>query len=111
MNSQSVDNAPDALAPWLLESKYYLTLTEKLSALPAGPGCYLMKNSQHEVVYVGKAVSLKNRVRSYFQKPGGDTSERTRLLVREIADLDWIVTDSELEALILESTPLQQHRP
>lgn len=82
-----------------------------MAALPAMPGTYLMKNDRGEVIYVGKAVSLKNRVRSYFQKHGRDVSARTRRMVDEVVDFDWIVTDSELEALILECTLIKQHRP
>jgi len=113
-NQQSTisnQQSPESLAEWVVESKYYLTLAEKLSALPTGPGVYMMKNARGEVIYVGKALSLRNRVRSYFQKLGGDISERTRLMVQETADLDWIVTDSEIEALVLESNLIKKHRP
>ncbi|MBI2844061.1 MAG: excinuclease ABC subunit UvrC [Armatimonadetes bacterium] len=88
-----------------------MTLTEKLSMLPAGPGCYMMKDALGNVIYVGKAVSLKNRVRSYFQRLGKDVSGKVYRLVREIADIEWIATDSELEALILESNLIKKHRP
>jgi excinuclease ABC subunit C len=81
-----------------------------LSTLPAKPGCYLMKSAEGRIIYVGKALSLKNRVRSYFH---ADTSHdsKTRRLVREIADLEWIVVGSELEALILEMNLIKKHRP
>jgi len=86
-------------------------LKQKISNTPTSPGCYLMKNSRGEIIYVGKAVVLRSRVRSYFQKQGRDVSEKVRRMVREIADFDWIATDSELEALILESNLIKQHRP
>jgi len=101
----------DLLESWVLESKYFVTLKDKLSALPASPGVYLMKNALGDVIYVGKAVVLKNRVRSYFQKLGKDVSGKVRRMVYEIADLEWIVTDTELEALILESNLIKKYRP
>jgi excinuclease ABC subunit C len=94
----------------VLESKYSVTLREKLASLPTSPGCYLMKNASGEIIYVGKAKVLRNRVRQYFQK-GADHTRRTRRMVNEISDLAWIVTDSELEALILESNLIKKHHP
>jgi len=81
-----------------------------LNTLPAKPGCYLMKNAAGTIIYVGKAISLKNRVRSYFR---ADVSHdmKTRRLVRDITDLEWIVVGSELEALILEMNLIKKHRP
>lgn len=81
-----------------------------LATLPAKPGCYLMKNAEGKIIYVGKAISLKNRVRSYFH---ADTSHdaKTRRLVHDIADIEWIVVGSELEALILEMNLIKKHRP
>ncbi|RPJ23660.1 MAG: excinuclease ABC subunit UvrC [Chloroflexi bacterium] len=81
-----------------------------LATLPAKPGCYLMKNAEGKIIYVGKAISIKNRVRSYFH---ADTSHdaKTRRLVREITDIEWIVVGSELEALILEMNLIKKHRP
>jgi excinuclease ABC subunit C len=81
-----------------------------LSTLPAKPGCYLMKNAEGTILYVGKAVSLKNRVRSYFHADSSHDN-KTRRLVREIADIEWIVVGSELEALILEMNLIKRHRP
>jgi excinuclease ABC subunit C len=81
-----------------------------LSTLPAKPGCYLMKNAAQTIIYVGKAVSLKNRVRSYFHAENGHDA-KTRRLVREIADIEWILVGSELEALILEMNLIKKHRP
>ena len=91
-----------------------MEITEKLqgilSTLPAKPGCYLMKNAEGRIIYVGKAINLKNRVRSYFHADSNHDS-KTRRLVREIIDLEWIVVGSELEALILEMNLIKKHRP
>jgi len=81
-----------------------------LATLPAKPGCYLMKNAEGKIIYVGKAISIKNRVRSYFHADNSHDA-KTRRLVREIADLEWIVVGSELEALILEMNLIKKHRP
>ena len=81
-----------------------------LATLPAKPGCYLMKNTEGKIIYAGKAISLKNRVRSYFHADASHDA-KTRRLVREIADIEWIVVGSELEALILEMNLIKKHRP
>ncbi len=83
-------------------------LTQKLDTLPERPGCYIYRSADRVVIYVGKAVVLKNRVRSYFQ---ANRDPKTRRLVSEIADLEWIVTDTELEALILENELIKRYRP
>lgn len=83
---------------------------EKLKTLPARPGCYLYKGEQGEILYVGKAINLRNRVRSYFQK-GANLTPKVRRLVSKIADLEVIVCDSELEALVLECSLIKKHRP
>jgi excinuclease ABC subunit C len=85
-------------------------LESKLDHLPHNPGVYLFKNAQREIIYIGKAAVLANRVRSYFQK-GADQSPKTSLLVSQIADLETMVTRSELEALILESNLVKRHKP
>ena len=100
----------DSLDWAALKDKYPVTLTDKLASLPTGPGCYLMKNARGEVIYVGKAKQLRSRVRSYFQK-GADLTRRKRQMVYEIADLDTIATDSEVEALILESNLIKKYHP
>lgn len=87
-----------------------MTLDEKLKNLPARPGVYLMKNAKGRVIYVGKAVSLRNRVRSYFQK-GFEPDPRKVLMVEQIADFETVVTGSELEAFILESNLIKKHKP
>jgi excinuclease ABC subunit C len=81
-----------------------------LNTLPAKPGCYLMKNADGKIIYVGKAINLKNRVRSYFHS-SAQQDAKTRRLVHEIADIEWIVVGSELEALILEMNLIKRHRP
>jgi excinuclease ABC subunit C len=86
------------------------TLQEKLKSLPTGPGCYIYKDDAGAVIYVGKARNLRNRVRSYFQK-STNLPMKTRRLVEKVADLDLIITDSELEALILECNLIKEHRP
>jgi excinuclease ABC subunit C len=86
-----------------------MTLDEKLRNIPDEPGVYLMKNDRGNVIYIGKAVSLRSRVRSYFQK--GPKGEKTEMLVRQIADLETIVTHTELEALALESNLIKKHHP
>ncbi|MGD8405645.1 MAG: excinuclease ABC subunit UvrC [Anaerolineales bacterium] len=81
-----------------------------LDTLPTKPGCYLMKNASGKIIYVGKAVNLRARVRSYFHSDSSHDN-KTRRLVREIRDIEWIVVGSELEALILEMNLIKRHRP
>jgi excinuclease ABC subunit C len=81
-----------------------------LATLPAKPGCYLMKSVEGKIIYVGKAISLRNRVRSYFHADASHDA-KTRRLVREISHIEWIVVGSELEALILEMNLIKKHRP
>ena len=85
-------------------------LEEKLSTLPTRPGCYLHKDKTGKIIYVGKAVNLRNRVRSYFQS-SANHSPKVRRLVSNIADLEYIVTDTELEALVLECSLIKKHQP
>jgi len=85
-------------------------MQDKLNNIPARPGCYLFKDSKDTIIYVGKASVLRSRVRSYFQK---SRSQHPKLLalVKSIADLEWIVTDSEVEALILENNLIKEYQP
>ncbi|WP_424766498.1 excinuclease ABC subunit UvrC [Paenibacillus sp. sgz302251] len=83
-------------------------IRNKLALLPDQPGCYLMKNSDGVIIYVGKAKVLKNRVRSYFN---GSHNGKTQRLVSEIRDFEFIVTSSNMEALILECNLIKQHHP
>ncbi len=87
-----------------------MDLAEKLDRLPDRPGVYLYKDGKGQVIYVGKAASLRARVRSYFQA-SRTRDAKTDALVDQIADLDYIVTSNELEALILESNLVKRHRP
>ena len=84
-------------------------LKQKLTKLPAAPGVYFHKNSEGEIIYVGKAAVLKNRVRQYFQKSKKDV--KTTALVAEIADTDWITVDTEMDALFLESEMIKRYMP
>ena len=85
------------------------SLRQKLTKLPAQPGVYFHKNSDGEIIYVGKAAVLKNRVRQYFQNSRKDT--KTAALVAEITDTDWIVVDTEMDALFLEAEMIKRYMP
>lgn len=85
-------------------------IQEQLKKLPAEPGVYLMKNENDKIIYVGKAISLKNRVRQYFQSSKNHTS-KVKSMVKNITKFEYIITDSELEALILECNLIKQYRP
>ena len=85
-------------------------LAEKLKLIPRRPGVYLMKDKRGRIIYVGKAVDLRQRVRSYFQSPQNLTP-KVKALVEKIFDVDYTVTDTEVEALILESNLIKEHRP
>ena len=85
------------------------SVTARLDNLPSSPGVYLMKDAGGKIIYIGKAVSLKNRIRTYFH--GTPASSRTRTLVERIDDIEWIVTNTEKEALILESNLVKLHKP
>ncbi len=89
---------------------FYVVLQQKLDHLPVEPGVYIYKNAQGQIIYVGKARSLRQRVRSYFQE-SRTIDLKTQYLVSEIADLEYIITDSEVEALILESTLVKNSQP
>ena len=85
-------------------------LEEKLKLLPDKPGVYIMKDENEKIIYVGKAISLKNRVRQYFQS-GVPAYSKTAALVARIRDFEYIVTDTEMEALILECNFIKKYRP
>ena len=87
-----------------------MELQEQLDALPTKPGVYLMKDDRGTILYVGKAINLRARVRSYFHASAGHSPKIDRL-VSHIANIDFIVTASELEALILESNLIKRHKP
>jgi excinuclease ABC subunit C len=91
-----------------------VSLAEKLKEIPTSPGVYLHKDAAGKVLYIGKAKNLRNRVRSYFQAdhlPSFGYGIKTRELVRQLTDFEFIVTDNEVEALILEATLVKQHQP
>ncbi|HVT11395.1 MAG TPA: excinuclease ABC subunit UvrC [Fimbriimonadaceae bacterium] len=92
------------------KSRFPEAVTEKLKKLPAQPGCYIYRDAGGEVLYVGKALVLKNRVRSYFQE---STRHGVRIarMVSRVADIEWIVVDSEVEALVLECNLIKKYRP
>lgn len=84
-------------------------LLSKANALPKKPGCYFMKNSAEEVIYVGKAKNLKSRVTSYFNN--SQKNAKTQILVSHIRSFDFIMTDSEAESFVLENNLIKKHRP
>ena len=85
-------------------------IQEELKKLPAKPGVYLMHNKMGEIIYIGKAVKLKNRVRQYFQSSKNKTS-KIKEMISNIAWFEYIITDSEVEALVLECNLIKEHRP
>lgn len=85
-------------------------IEEELKKLPAQPGVYIMHDAKDEIIYVGKAISLKNRVRQYFQSSRNKTAKIEQMVSR-IARFEYIITDSELEALVLECNLIKEHRP
>ncbi|HJW70901.1 MAG TPA: GIY-YIG nuclease family protein, partial [Candidatus Binatia bacterium] len=91
----SEDGAPGA------PERAITTLDERLTAVPNAPGVYLLKDAHGKVIYIGKAVSLRGRVRSYLR--GGDERSQVRFLVGKLADFETLVTANEKEALILEN--------
>jgi len=87
-----------------------MNLEEKIKSLPTNAGVYIHKNGEGKIIYIGKAKNLKNRVRSYFQS-GKNHDAKTRELVKRIVDFEFIVVDTEVEALVLESNLIKLHKP
>ena len=85
-------------------------IQQELKKLPAKPGVYIMHGEKDEIIYVGKAISLKNRVRQYFQS-SRNLGIKKEQMVQQIARFEYIITDSELEALVLECNLIKEHRP
>ena len=85
-------------------------LERRLKEIPTEPGCYLMRDAEDRLLYVGKSKSLRSRVRSYFRSRH-DLSPRIRLMVRQICEIEFIVTDSEAEALALEANLIKNQQP
>lgn len=102
LNSAGRNNAESGPAEFNIE--------EELKKLPSQPGVYIMHDKRDEIIYVGKAISLKNRVRQYFQSSRNKTS-KIQQMVSRIARFEYIITDSELEALVLECNLIKEHRP
>src|SRR3978361_612081 len=88
-----------------------MDINEKIRTLPTGPGCYLYKNAEGEVIYVGKAKNLRSRVRSYFLEANQLANRKTGSLMREAVDLEYILVDNEREALALENNLIKQRKP
>ena len=88
--------------------EYQKKIKEKLNVVPLEPGCYLMKDRNNQVIYVGKAKRLRNRLRSYFT---GAHDAKTTRLVGEIRNFEFIVTSSETESLLLELNLIKQYQP
>ena len=86
------------------------SLDSKLIKLPTSPGIYFYKNAAGEIIYIGKAANLRNRVRQYFQK-SRFRDPKTDLLVAEIADIDWTQVETEVDALFLEAEMVRRYRP
>ncbi len=86
-------------------------IEEKLPLLPTTPGVYLMKDAHGEIIYIGKAVNLRNRVRGYFTGPAADNHLASSVLRSAAKDMEWIVTHTEVEALILEANLIRKHVP
>ena len=85
-------------------------LKSKVSSIPTSPGIYFFKNNKDKIIYIGKAKSLRNRVRSYFS--GIDKKDaKTQVMVRHIVDIDWMVVRSETEALLTEANLIKEHKP
>src|SRR5574344_1921823 len=85
-------------------------IEEELKKLPDSPGVYLMHNAKDEIIYVGKAIVLKNRVKSYFRSNPNHTA-KIRKMVSQVAYFEYIVTATETEALVLECNLIKEHRP
>ena len=93
-----------------MEPEINFNIEEELKKLPGSPGVYIMHDKYDEIIYVGKAISLKNRVRQYFQSSRNKTAKIEKM-VSKIARFEYIITDSELEALVLECNLIKEHRP
>jgi len=88
----------------------FFDLAEQSKKLPERPGVYIMKDALGNVIYVGKAINLRNRVRQYFQSSSNHT-RKVAAMVQHIKSFEFIITDSELEALILECNLIKKHKP
>ncbi|MBI5020182.1 MAG: excinuclease ABC subunit C [Ignavibacteriales bacterium] len=98
------------MAEKYFKNPHNLNLSNKLANLPKNPGVYQFKNANNDILYIGKALNLRNRVRQYFHRCG-NISSRIKAMIPKIADIELIITDSEIEALILEATLIKKHKP
>ena len=105
------DLGPDPPDPRAVKDSLTNELRQRLEALPTEPGVYLMRDGEGRVIYVGKAKSLRSRVRSYFQEGAFDGRPQFLALVSRVADVECIITESEQEALILEANQIKAHKP
>ena len=87
-----------------------MDIQQKLSQIPKSPGVYFFRDVKGEIIYIGKAKLLRNRVKSYFNSPGGK-DPKTLVMVKNIADLEWLVVRSEVEALLTEANLIKEHKP
>ena len=87
-----------------------MSLKAKLGQIPKSPGVYFFLDKKGGIIYIGKAKVLRNRVRSYFNKPDGKDS-KTQVMVQNIADIDWLVVRSEVEAILTEANLIKEHKP
>src|SRR5437763_3686376 len=95
----------------MTETNVPIHIQTQLNALPTKPGCYIMKDPKGVVIYVGKAINLRNRVRSYWHKSAGYSSPKTWQLIAHVQHIEFIVTGTELEALVLENNLIKRYRP
>ena len=105
MNSQDNDSTSEKL------SDTQTRILNQVRSLPDQPGCYLFSNAKGEIIYIGKAVSLKSRVRSYWNQASWRERPKLAVMVPKVFTLDTILTNSEKEALLLEATLIQKHMP
>ena len=87
-----------------------MSLKAKLGQIPKSPGIYFFRNSKGDVIYIGKAKVLRNRVRSYFNKPN-EKDVKTQVMVKSITDLEWLVVRSEVEAILTEANFIKEYKP
>ena len=88
-----------------------MAINDKLLKAPKNPGVYFFKNKNNQIIYIGKAKILKNRIRSYFSKKRKHPSPKVNIMANHIVDIDWIVVRDEKEALLAEANMIKEHRP
>ena len=87
-----------------------MSLKQKLGQIPKSPGVYFFRDKKGDIIYIGKAKILRNRVRSYFNKPDKKDT-KTQVMVRNVVDFEWLVVRSEVEALLTEANLIKEHKP